>query len=369
MFGTQHQRNAVRSSIGLVACLIASAIVESQSLAQDVAPVAESQAAPDSQPPAFANNDRFHIITVKAKISDRFEIYDPHSVEQLQAIRDMGFRQVILDWPYLHREATQLGLDVVIANWWTIDTEVSEIEKRMEFVREIDPERFAAISMMDEPERNSPDTPFSYYQALYGDLKKAMQQDYPNVPLEMSHWGPLASWSNAEYEKFIPLYQSTDLIRIMPYPDLREGPLSEVYYQMLRSRHVMKLAGREIPQLVILQTWELPENPKLPTIGELRVMAYQAILTGAETVSFFSYEPEAWSKTPGFIDGFRDLMSELTTWTRRYKGQIAETSMSPDGVLQSTIAASDHQHVTIRINTNRIQTGAMPGLAIWTYCD
>lgn len=229
MFGTQHQRNAVRSSIGLVVCLIASAIVESQSLAQDVAPVAESQAAPDSQPPAFANNDRFHNITVKAKISDRFEIYDPHSVEQLQAIRDMGFRQVIFDWPNLHREATQLGLDVVIANWWTIDTEVSEIEKRMEFVREIDPERFAAVSMMDEP--------------------------------------------------------------------------------------------------------------------------------------------EVWSKTPGFIDGFRDLMSELTTWTRRYKGQVADTLMSPDGILQSKIAASDHQHVTIRINTNRIQTGAMPGLAIWTYCD
>lgn len=117
----------------------------------------------------------------------------------------------------------------MIANWWTIDTEVSEIEKRMEFVREIDPERFAAVSMMDEP--------------------------------------------------------------------------------------------------------------------------------------------EVWSKTPGFIDGFRDLMSELTTWTRRYKGQVADTLMSPDGILQSKIAASDHQHVTIRINTNRIQTGAMPGLAIWTYCD
>ena len=116
MFGTQHQPNAVGSSVGLVLCLITSAIVESQSLAQDVASVAESQAAPDSRPPAFANNDPFHNITVKVKISDRFEIYDPHSVEQLQAIRDMGFRQAILDWPNLHREATQLGLDVVMSN-------------------------------------------------------------------------------------------------------------------------------------------------------------------------------------------------------------------------------------------------------------
>lgn len=213
-------------------------------MAQDVA------AAVEPQPPAFANNDRFHNITVKAKISDRFEIYDPHSVEQTLAIRDMGFRQVILDWPNLHREATQLGLDVVIANWWTIDTEVSEIEKRMEFVREIDPERFAAISMMDEPERNSPDTPFSYIRPCMAISRRPCSRI-----IQTCHWkcrigARLLPGATPEYEKFIPLYQSADLIRIMPYPDLREGPLSEVYYQMLRSRHVMKLAGREIPQLV-----------------------------------------------------------------------------------------------------------------------
>ena len=338
-------------------------------LSNIIAVVAAQDDTTTAQPPAFADNSRFHNFTVKAHISDRFEIYDPHSVEQLRAIRDMGFKQVILDWPNLHAEATQHGLDVVIANWWTIETEISEIEKRLEFVRDIDPQRFAAISMMDEPERNSPDTPFSYYQALYGDLKKAMEQDYPKVPLQTSHWGPLASWNADEYQKFIPLYQSTDVIRIMPYPDLHEGPLGEVFYQMLRSRHIMHLAGRDIPQLVILQTWVLPENPKLPTIGELRVMAYQAILTGAETVSFFSYDPELWEKTPGFTQGFRDLMRELTTWTRQYKGNNVETTMSPDGILRATIVTSDNRRVGIRVNTNRGETDQMPGLAIWTYCD
>ena len=67
----------------------------------------------------------------RGRISDRFEIYNPHSREHLMAIRDMGVHQVSLDWPNLHAEATQLGLDVVIANWWTDQTEVSEIEKRM----------------------------------------------------------------------------------------------------------------------------------------------------------------------------------------------------------------------------------------------
>jgi hypothetical protein len=219
---------------------------------------------------------------------------------------------------------------------------------------------------MDEPERNSPDTPFTYYQALYGDLKKHMSSEMANVRLEMSHWGPLASWTEEEYNRFIPLYQSTDSMRIMPYPDLREGPLSEVFYQIMRSRHIMRLSGREVPQLVILQTWVLPENPKLPTIPELRVMAYQAILSGAETVSFFSYEPDVWAKTPGFTEGFRELMSELTSWTRLYRGQRVETILDRRGILTSYIGSEGSARVRLRINTNRESAADLEGLTIQT---
>jgi hypothetical protein len=158
--------------------------------------------------------------------------------------------------------------------------------------------------MMDEPERNSPETPFAYYEALYVDLRDRFERELPGVKLDISHWGPLKSWQAEQYQLFVPLYRATDRIRLMPYPDLNEGPLNEVFHQMQRSRQIMDLAGRQLPQVVILQTWVLPEDPKLPTIDELRVMAYQAMLSGAETISFFNYDPLLWDKTPGFSEGF-----------------------------------------------------------------
>lgn len=303
---------------------------------------------------------------VRCRISDQFEIYNPHSTEHLKAIREMGFHQVILDWPNLHAEATQMGLDVVIANWWTAETEISEIEKRIEFLGEVNPRHLAAISMMDEPERNSPDTPFSYYQALYQDLRKHLDQELPAVKLEISHWGPLRAWTAEHYRAFVPLYQGTDRIRLMPYPDLSEGPLNEVFLQMQRSRRVMQLAGREIPQIVILQTWVLPEKPTLPTIGELRVMAWQAILTGAETVSFFSYEPDLWSRTPGFTEGFRELMRELTSFTRSHRNSAVVTELKESGILTSQVTTADGRTITIEVNTNREAVSDLAGLAVRT---
>ena len=146
----------------------------------------------------------------------------------------------------------------------------------------------------------------------------------------------------------------------MPYPDLYEGPLSEVYYYMIRSRRLMNMAGVELPQVVILQTWVLPENPKLPTIDELRVMSYQAILAGADTVSFYNYDPEQWSQTTGFAEGFADLMRELTDFSRRYRGATVEAKMSRSGILAATIRPDTSGPMSVVVNTNRT---AVEGLA------
>jgi hypothetical protein len=186
----------------------------------------------------------------------------------------------------------------------------------------------------------------------------------PRVKIEISHWGPLLSWTEEVYHAFVPLYQSADRIRVMPYPDLNEGPLAEVYYQMLRSRRLMQLAGCEMPQVVILQTWVIPDAPKLPTIDELRVMAYTAILSGAETLSFFNYDPGIWNETPGFTDGFAGLMAELTTFASRYADGEAETRLNADGVLQSTINLPGHLPVNIVVNTNRSAVQGLAALAV-----
>ena len=325
------------NSLTLTACLLALTLVP---------PLGGDEPDPISNA-AFQNRP------VPGTISDRFEIYNPHTLEHLETIKSLGIQQVVLDWPNLHSAATKLGLDVVIANWWTKDTQQSEIDARLEYLKEVDRRHLAAVSMMDEPERYAPDTPFSYYQKIYGELRTKLKNQSLDTPLEISHWGPLQSWSPENYQTFAVLYQAADRIRLMPYPDLDESPLSEVFYQMMRSRYIMKLSGRTLPQLVILQTWVIPDAPKLPTIKELRVMAYQAILTGADTVSFFNYDPDVWKRTPGFRNGFRELMSELTEFTREHRQRRVETTMNESGVLTAVIEVSSQEVLKVSINTER----------------
>jgi hypothetical protein len=150
----------------------------------------------------------------------------------------------------------------------------------------------------------------------------------------------------------------------MPYPDLYEGPLSEVYFQMQRSRHIMQLAGRNLPQVVILQTWALPNDTKLPTIEELRVMAYQAMLVGADTLSFYNYDPPLWQQTPGFTEGFAELMRELTRFSHTYRPAAVESEMGTDGILKATIDLPGQAPILVTVNTNREQIGDLAPLAV-----
>ena len=314
--------------------------------------------------PAALSNENLVNIPVQARITPHFEIYNPHSREDMVAIKNMGFTQVILDRADLHVEATGVGLNIVLANWWTRKTLPEDIEQGVKYAAQVDPSRLIAVSMMDEPERHAPDTPFPFYKALYQDLRTRFDREMPGVQLEISHWGPLASWPIEAYRLFKPLYQATDRIRLMPYPDLYEGPLSEVYYQMQRSRHIMQLAGRNLPQVVILQTWALPNEQKLPTIDELRVMAYQAMLFGADTLSFYNYDPALWQQTPGFTESFCELMQELTAFSHTYRAASVESQMTANGILKATIDLPGCSPVLVSVNTNREQVDDLAPLAV-----
>jgi hypothetical protein len=68
MYSTLVQCCCFRHCIALGTCLIWLVNIDTGVKAQDVV------SSDESQPPAFFNNDRFHNITVKARISDRFEI-------------------------------------------------------------------------------------------------------------------------------------------------------------------------------------------------------------------------------------------------------------------------------------------------------
>lgn len=315
------------------------------------------------QPPPVDNSEFFEVET-QARITQRFEIYDPHSLEDLQAVKAMGFDQVILDYPNLHSAATDLGLDVVLANWWHQDTTQAAIDEALNLASQVKSGRLRGISIQDEPERNSPDTPFKYYVDLYQQLKPRMTDVLSDVRLELSYWGPLKSWDERYYEYFSFLYESCDVMRLMPYPDLHEDALGEVTLMLHRSRRAMGLASVDIPQIVILQTWVLPPENKLPTIPELRVMAYQAMLGDAEVVSFFEYKPELWAQTPGFTDGFSELMRELRNLSYRWSGANLTTVLHANGILESTAVWPSGGTATITINTNREPTAGLQALEI-----
>lgn len=316
------------------------------------------------QPEPWAASVSSAGVTTTGHITRRFEIYNPHSVQEIEAVKRMGFTQVILDRHDLHSVATEAGIDVVLANWWTLETDPQDVEKSLARAMQVNPQHLVAISMMDEPERYAPDTPFVFYKTLYLKLRRHLDQQSPHVKLEISHWGPLRSWPPEIYEAFVTLYQAADRMRLMPYPDLDESPLRDVYLQMMRSRHIMQLAKRDLPQVVILQTWVLPDAPKLPTIDELRVMAYEALLGGADTVSFYNYDPAVWSQTAGFTEGFVDLMSELTAFANRYAGSRVVSSMDADGVLSATLYPNGDLPVSVKVNTNRTTTNGWEPLAV-----
>jgi hypothetical protein len=252
----------------------------------------------------------------------------------------------------------------VMANWWTDKTKPEEIDRGIELAKQVDPARLAGISIMDEPERNSPETPFSFYTDLYDQLRQRRDREFPGVRLEISHAGPYASWDQRYYDYFSVLYEAGDVMRIMPFPDLNEGPLSDVYFMILRSRELMRIAERELPLVVILQAWVLPPESKLPEITELRVMAWQAMLAGAQTLSFFDYNTEVWSQTPGFHDQFGELMQELTSVSKRLRDATIRSWMDAQGVLHAQVNWPTGHVEFITVNTNRTSVDNLAPLAV-----
>lgn len=307
-----------------------------------------------------AANAAYVGVPIRTRVAQRFEMYSPRDEKAVSELKEMGFTQVMLDRPNLHQAATDVGLPFVLAHWWNQETKPEEISAAVERAKSVNRSLLIGFSIMDEPERNAPDTPFGYYIDVYEKLRPEFQKDLAGTRLEISHWGPLADWTDQHYEYFSFLYEAADVMRIMPYPDLSEGPLDDVYFMMRRTQRLMDLSGRNLPLIVILQTWILPPKNQLPEIAELRVMTYQAMLSGAETVSFFDHNPEVWRQKDGFESGFRDLMREATSFARRYKGWDVETVMNVDSVLTSVLTSPSGQRHRVTINTQR---SAVQGLA------
>ena len=323
----------------------------------------------DQQDQRRRSNAPYFDVPLTGRVVQRFEMYSPHSEQHLRELKSMGFTQVILDWPNLHAAATKAGLQVVLANWWINSTTPEEIERGLQRAEKVNSKSLIGFSVMDEPGRNSPDTPFDYYIDLYQQLLPNFRQQFPNTRLEISHWGPMASWDTQDYQSFSSLYAAADVMRIMPYPDLHEAPLDDVFLIVHRSRKLMQIAKRDLPLVVILQTWILPPDNKLPEISELRVMAYQALFSGAETISFFDYNTEVWKQTAGFEVGFRNLMSELTSFSRRHRDDVMTSTLGADGVLSVKLVSPAGVQTSVFVNTRRYAVKTLQPLEIRVTMD
>jgi hypothetical protein len=93
-------------------------------------------------------------------------------------------------------------------------------------------------------------------------------------------------------------------------------------------------------------------------------MSYMTMLAGADTLSFYNYDPEVWNQTPGFVDGFAELMRELTDFSLRLRGITFESRMSVSGILKSQARLEDGRTMSILVNSNRTPVDGFEPLAV-----
>jgi len=249
--------------------------------------------------------------------AQHIELYGAKTEEHLRHFRQIGVDQVILESANLIPAAEQLGMRVVLANWWNGDTDEQLIERQRQAARSS--KRLISLNLMDEPIHNDPTI---HSPEFYQGLRTKFREQGDRTPLSLTIYGPSLKWP-AEYDALFGRYvAAVDVLRIDPYPVVAEAPLRLVYDWPRKAQTFIADTGRRIPLTVILQAWSLGDDeqgvPQLPEIDQLRVMAYLAMFSGADTVSFFSFDPAVWDRKPGFREGFEGLLQEIRQIQREF---------------------------------------------------
>jgi hypothetical protein len=294
--------------------------------------------------------------TPRLTIAQNFEIYGASSEDDLHFLRSLGFTQVILDFPQLAEPAESLGFAVVLANWWDKTTPWSHVEAMLQFADGLD--NVVSVNMMDEPIYNGTAL---HGPEVYLSLRRAIRQAGFDEWLSLTMYGPQLSWPASWSRLFIDYLPAIDILRIDPYPLAAGKPLRQVAQWIDQARLLMRAAGRDLPLTVVLEAWD--SGAGLPSIGEIRVMAYMALLSGVETVSFYNYSPPAWNSTPGFTQGFAELMSELLALAQEFDGAEIHPILGPDAQFQAEIHL-DGQWTCITVNTLRRPNGRLGPLQV-----
>lgn len=249
--------------------------------------------------------------------AQHIELYGAKTEEHLHHFRQIGIDQVILESNHLIPVAEQLGMRVVLANWWNGDTNPKLIEDQFQVAGTS--KRLASLNLMDEPIHNNPQI---HSPEFYQELRTKFREQGDRTPLSITIYGPKLGWDDEQNALFGRYVEAVDVLRIDPYPVVAEAPLRLVYDWPQKAHTYIAKTGRRILLTVILQAWSLGDDeqgiPQLPENEQLRVMAYLAMFSGADTVSFFSYDPSVWDRKPGFREGFEGLLKEMRQVQREF---------------------------------------------------
>lgn len=260
--------------------------------------------------------------------AQHLELYGAKTEEHLQHFRDLGVTQVILESNGLIPVAEELGLRVVQANWWNPQTDAAYIQGQIKAAGEA--RRLVSLNLMDEPIFNDPKVHSpEFYQAT----RKRLREEGNQLPLSITMYGPKLEWNQEQDDLFYRYVEAVDVLRIDPYPVVSGRPLRTVYDWSQKSHQFIARTGRPIPLTVILQAWSPGDNeqgiPSLPEVEQLRVMAYLALFSGTDTVSFFSFDPAVWDRKPGFRTGFAELLQEIQRVQQEFAGVECTVQQRP----------------------------------------
>lgn len=276
-------------------------------------------------------------------ITQDFEIYGAKSQADLDFLKSLGFTQVILDSPALAEPAEAAGFSVVLANWWSESTSWSDVLPILQFAEGL--KNLVSINMMDEPVHCGLS---SHPAAVYRGLREMIRAADFVPRLSMTKHGPRPSWPTCWQLLFLDYLEAIDILRIDPYPIADGLPLRAVAEWIGLARQMMASIRRDLPLTVILQAWD--SGGGLPSIDQIRVMAYMALFSGADTLSFYGYDQASWNATPGFTEKFAALMGELTGLAREFAGAKVYPVLGAEHLFQAEIEL-EGRWTCITVNT------------------
>jgi hypothetical protein len=287
------------------------------------------------------------------------ELYGVKNVEHLKLFKDWGFTQVVIENSGLFEHAEELEIQGVQAFWWSKKASMESIVKAAKVVAPA--ANLVSLNMMDEPVYNNAEL---HPPELYHKIRLALRSADVIAPLSLTLFGPKPEWPPEKNEMFKSYLKAIDVLRIDPYPIVGGRALRTVYDWSRLSQAFMKDIGKKLPLTVILQAWspaDYPDGtPQLPSYAQLRNMAYQAFYSGADTVSFFSYDPAVWEKAPGFLEAFKSVVSELK-WLQSLD-QNPLVQMDRFGVLR--VRSKNPKDPQFDINTNEIPVSGLREMEI-----